>query len=116
MTAAGIIQAAKAEGLIVTLSPGGSIKAIGEQSAVNRWRPTLKEHKAEIINLLTRQPGGMQPTRPAFPEWCNPHCESFHRLELPGLDMVQGCYQETNSTHWRWSRLDKMKNCPNKEQ
>jgi len=111
MTAVEIIQATKAEGLLVTLS-GGSIKAIGEQSVVNRWRPALLENKIDIIALLKSQPGGpAENTRP-FPTWCNPRCNCFHRLELPGLDMVQGCYQETNNKNWTWARLDNLATCP----
>jgi hypothetical protein len=111
MTAAEIIQAAKADGVDVALSPGGSINATGEQAVVNRWQPTLKEHKPEIINLLTRQQGGAD-TAQLIPDWCDSRCDCFHLLEVTCLEMAQGCYQETDTTHWRWSRLDKMKSCP----
>ena len=114
MNAAEIIRAVKAEGVVVALSPSGSIKAVGNESVLNRWRPALKDHKAEIIQLLKKEPGG-QTARP-FPSWCNQSCEHYHRLELPDLEMVQWCCQETDSTHWRWSRLDRMTCCPNKEQ
>ena len=59
MKAQAIIDAATAEGLVVDLSQNGSLKAIGEQEVVDRWRPVLTQHKAEIIKLFseTRQKG-----------------------------------------------------------
>jgi len=51
-------------------------------------------------------------TRPSLPEWCNSGCDCFCRLELPGIEVVQGCYQEISVTNWIWSRIDKMNRCP----
>lgn len=53
MSPAEIIQAAMGDGVVVTVSPDGIIKAIGEQTAVNRWRLTLRENKADLVRLLT---------------------------------------------------------------
>ena len=52
MTAAAIVQRASEEGLNLTLTPAGNIKAVGEGQAVARWLATLRKHKSEIINLL----------------------------------------------------------------
>ncbi len=52
MTPATIIREAQAGGVSLTLSPAGTIKATGGEAAVNRWLPTIREHKAEIIDLL----------------------------------------------------------------
>lgn len=113
MTPAEIYRAAGADGVIVTLSAGGAIKATGEQSAVNRWRPALVEHKAEIIKLLNDQPDGSATTTPAaLPSWCDPECSCLHRLELPGYAVVMGCYQEDGTSNWKWLRLDKINCCP----
>ena len=138
MTAVEIVLAARGEGVIVALSPSGSIKAIGEQSAVNRWRSILSGNKTDIVNLLNNRQADALVSKaevstlvstlvstgvsiavstdragtPPFPLWCDPHCECLCRLKLPGLEIVQGCYQESGSTHWRWSRLDKINNCP----
>lgn len=53
MTPATIIQEAKSEGVKITLSASGSIKAIGDQSAVSRWLPIIKESKPAIIAMLS---------------------------------------------------------------
>lgn len=118
MNALSIIEAATAEGLTVNLSPTGSLKATGEQETVNRWRPLLKQHKAEIINLLaTEKPGGViEAARPAVPSWCNNHCEHYHRVETPDLPTVEWCCFEQDERHWRRARIGTMSKCPEKEQ
>lgn len=52
MTPLTIIRAAQAEGVRLTLSPAGTIKATGDGAAVNRWLETIREHRAEIIDVL----------------------------------------------------------------
>jgi hypothetical protein len=105
MTAVEIMQAAKRDGLIITLSPGGSIKATGEQSAVNRWLPLLKEHKAEIITMLS--------TRPEIPDWCKAGCQGLEAIELPLEGPTWGCVQQCYDFK-QWTRLDGLACCPNR--
>jgi len=113
MNALAIIEAATADGLAVDLSPTGSLKAIGEQETVNRWCPLLKQHKAEIINLLSKKPGGaVEATRPTLPSWCNSRCDCYHRLELPEIGTMQWCCFEIDKTHWHRDRIDTMRGCP----
>lgn len=52
MTPATIIREAQAEGVRLTLSPTGTIKATGDGAAVNRWLTVIRKHKAEIIDVL----------------------------------------------------------------
>lgn len=52
MTATTIIREAQADGVRLALSPTGSIKATGDCAAVNRWLAVLREHKAEIVDVL----------------------------------------------------------------
>ena len=52
MTPATIIRAVQADGVILTLSPAGTIKAAGDGTAVNRWLAAIRDHKAEIIDVL----------------------------------------------------------------
>ena len=52
MTPATIIREAQAEGVRLALSPAGTIKATGDGAAVNRWLAVIREHKAEIIDVL----------------------------------------------------------------
>ena len=52
MTPAAIIQKARTDGVILALSPSGSIKATGDQSQVDKWLPAIRNHKADIISAL----------------------------------------------------------------
>jgi len=117
MSALSIIEAATAEGLTVDLSQSGSLKVVGEQETVDRWRPRLKQHKTEIINFLNAKPGGaVTATRPTLPSWCNSRCEHRHRLELHDLGAVEWCCFEQDATHWRRVRIGSMNGCPVKEE
>ncbi len=52
MTPAAIIKQAMADGVRIALSGTGTIKASGDQSAVNRWLPSIREHKPGIVAAL----------------------------------------------------------------
>jgi hypothetical protein len=52
MTPAAIIKQAQADGVMLALSSSGSIKAVGNGEAVNRWLPVIREHKAELLAEL----------------------------------------------------------------
>jgi hypothetical protein len=52
VTPAAIIQRAAADGVRLSLSASGTIKASGDQAAVNRWLPTIREHKSELLLAL----------------------------------------------------------------
>lgn len=55
MNAAEIIGGAKWEGVILALSPVGSITATGEQSAVDLWLPIIRDNKPAILRELQRE-------------------------------------------------------------
>lgn len=52
MSPAEIIERAADEGVLLALSPTGSISAKGDQSTIDRWLPTIRECKAAIIAEL----------------------------------------------------------------
>lgn len=52
MSPADIIERASEEGVLLVLSPTGSISAKGDQSAVDRWLPAIKQNKAAVIAEL----------------------------------------------------------------
>jgi hypothetical protein len=52
MSPAEIIEKAAADGVDLSLSPAGNVNAAGDQSAVSRWLPTIREHKPAIISAL----------------------------------------------------------------
>ena len=49
MTPATIIKQAQADGVMLALSATGTIKAVGNGEAVNRWLPVIREYKAELL-------------------------------------------------------------------
>ncbi len=54
MNPATILERAKADGVTVTLSPAGTLKAAGEDTAVTRWLPVIREHKPGIVKTLQK--------------------------------------------------------------
>ncbi len=52
MTPTTIIQSAKADGISLSLSASGAIKARGDQPKIARWTPVIREHKTAIIAAL----------------------------------------------------------------
>lgn len=62
MTPETIIRQARVDGVTLILSPTGSIKAIGNGEAVNRWLPIIREHKPGIVaELRAANDGGYDP-------------------------------------------------------
>ena len=55
MSPADIIDGAANDGVLLALSPNGSISAKGDQSAVDRWLSTVRERKAAIVAELQRE-------------------------------------------------------------
>ena len=47
-----VIERAAEDGVLIALSPSGSISAKGVQSAIDRWLPAIQQNKAAIIRLL----------------------------------------------------------------
>ena len=56
MTAAAIVRKAYEDGVHLTLTPAGTIKAVGGRQAVARWLTVLQKHRSEIVNLLRVRP------------------------------------------------------------
>jgi hypothetical protein len=53
MDAKELIDRLTSDGLIITATPIGTLKISGHQTVVNRWLPILREHKPDIMALLT---------------------------------------------------------------
>jgi hypothetical protein len=106
MTPIEIIQAANGDGVLVYLSDTGTIKATGEQEAIDRWRDILRENKAEIVQHLA---GRVDPA-PTLPPWCRAGCP--HREMIEGVGV--GCVRVLTDGPWQeeWRRLDAMAACP----
>jgi len=56
MNPAAIIKGAQADGVLLALSPTGSIMAVGSDEAVCRWLPIIREHKPELLQALRKTP------------------------------------------------------------
>ncbi len=52
MKPATIIKQAMADGVSLALTTAGNIKVRGDQAAVNRWLPSIREHKPGIVVAL----------------------------------------------------------------
>ena len=86
MTPANIIKKAKSDGVMLTLSPHGTIKANGDGAAVNCWLAVIREHKAGIIEVMKAGTGDAaaveQPKPDPFPDdrrTCN-QCLNLRKL------------------------------------
>ncbi|MDP3498154.1 MAG: hypothetical protein Q8R84_10935 [Candidatus Nitrotoga sp.] len=55
MTPVEIIEQATVDGVTLALTPAGTITATGDQSAVNRWLPTIRDNKPSILYELQRE-------------------------------------------------------------
>lgn len=55
MTPAEIIEQVGQDGVVLALSDTGNVKAIGDQSAVNRWLQTIRDNKPSILCELHRE-------------------------------------------------------------
>jgi len=53
MTAAAIIERARADGVTLALDPAGKLRATGEPTAVARWLPEVRASKGALVNLLS---------------------------------------------------------------
>lgn len=55
MNVAEIIEKVARDGVILTLSPVGTITATGDEPAVDRWLPTIRDNKSGILRELQRE-------------------------------------------------------------
>lgn len=50
-----ILERATVEGVSVALSSTGTVRVTGDQAAVDRWLPVIREHKPNLLNELHRE-------------------------------------------------------------
>ena len=48
-----LIRQAEADGLVLVVTPAGTVKLRGSGEAIGRWLPILRGHKPEILAALT---------------------------------------------------------------
>jgi len=67
MSTVALIQAASSDGLRLSLTHAGTIKAVGPRDALARWTPALREHKSKLIEELSKAASAfsVSPTSPA---------------------------------------------------
>ncbi|MGB0128639.1 MAG: hypothetical protein WBP72_13460 [Rhodocyclaceae bacterium] len=54
MTPGEVIERAELDGVVLSLSTAGTVKAQGDSSSLARWAPTLRAHKPAITAALIR--------------------------------------------------------------
>ena len=61
MNASTVIRAAELEGLRFEISPIGTPKTAGNNEAIQKWLPTIREYKAEILEALRQTLNSIDP-------------------------------------------------------
>jgi len=90
MTPITIIRKTQEEGLRLTLSPSGTIKVTGDATVVNRWLALIREHKEEIIEVLS------------IGASCTETSSRWWLIHYPDRDPVKvACYPETTHAEMR---------------
>jgi hypothetical protein len=51
-----LLERAFSDGVQVSLNGAGKIKLTGNESAVKEWLPEIREHKQELVRLLSGEP------------------------------------------------------------
>lgn len=94
MTPTTIVREARADGVRLTLSTFGTIKASGDSAAVNRWVAVIRERKAEIVDALKVSPGDTQIV------------SSWWLIRYPYRDPVETAFDPavTHAELLRWNR------------
>ena len=54
MSAAATLHAANSDGVRLSITPAGKLKATGEAPVVEKWAPQIQAQKAELIDLLRK--------------------------------------------------------------
>jgi hypothetical protein len=87
LSAATIIQEASADGVTLTLTPSGAIRAVGAKAAVARWAAPIREHKLGIVEVLSaaaNDPGDLDIFAPELA--ADPHVHQRWVVTIPGRD------------------------------
>lgn len=72
MNTAEVIERLESEGVSLVLTPSGGLDVSGNKEAVGRVLPFLRNHKAEIVELLDRIAPTIQENVPGL-VWCQDH-------------------------------------------
>jgi len=105
-----IVKQATDDGVFVRISLDGKMKATGEDDAIGRWLPLLRQHKTEITKLLLQGQGATAKATRPLPQFYQGDCLGLESLALPGEGSVWGCLDPHDPNHWR--RLDRLTACP----
>lgn len=95
MSAAAVIREALADGVRLELNPAGTLEAVGDAAAVERWLGVLRARKAALVQAL-RDEAEAAPTAPAacLPARSSADAEAeatsaWWRLHYPDREPVQ---------------------------
>lgn len=72
MNTAEVIERLESDGISLTLTPSGGLDVSGNKEAVGRVLSFLRNHKAEIVDLLARMTPANQKPAPEKVNWLKP--------------------------------------------
>ncbi len=52
MTPAKLIQDARSNGVLLTITPSGTLKAMGDKAVVGQWTPKIRLHRLALLETL----------------------------------------------------------------
>lgn len=119
MTAIQIIEQASADGVTLALAPSGSIKATGEQIAVNRWLSRILDNKPGIVEVLAESFTAWHwlvhfAGRDPLEVYCDPHethagilkCYPGALAAEPIPERIKRVFTEAENAEWEALWLD----------
>jgi len=107
-TATALLRSAESLGITLWVD-GDLLRYKARQPISDGFKDRLREHKAEIINLLSRDQGEAKEATLTLPASCRVDCHGLEAISLPNEGEVAGCVHPI--TH-AWKRLDAMTECP----
>lgn len=109
MTPESIIDRATKNGVLLSVTPAGKIKAAGNQNSIDKLLPLILEHKPELLKLLQQEPDHPEPylkNGELIMQGLPPEDKTILDvlLELSAPDDVIEKYVDPNLTPAAWSR------------
>ncbi|MDR3629358.1 MAG: hypothetical protein P4L42_03390 [Desulfocapsaceae bacterium] len=98
-----ILDSIRNAGLVLSLLPGDLLKVEPKEKITDEIRQTIKEHKAELIRLLS---GGLLHDDQDTPIACR-GCPKSETITIEGQPAMPGCVRRLDTGPWSevWHRL-----------
>ena len=93
MTAADLLHEIHADGLQLALTERGNIAIKGANDQIEKWTPTIMQHKSELVEVLKT----LADLEAAIHACCGCRGDAGHNRTA----LLADCWQEP-ATDWRW--------------